>query len=208
MRTRAVELLGWDSVAHVAKTFLMPALAARYVRAPRSPGYHPVLVAQGLSWVGDVALNGRGQGRFLAGLTSFLGAHLAYIQAYRGRSSEGVLATSGRRRVATLGALTTTAMAVAAGREERAMAVPVAAYGLTLTTMVTAAAAIDADRGRAAVLTGASLFMLSDSLIGLRTFILGDEDSVALETAVLSTYAAAQWCIGEGMAGRSVDPRR
>ena len=88
------------------------------------------------------------------------------------------------------------------------MAVPVAAYGLALTTMVASAAAIDADRGRAAVLTGAALFMLSDSLIGLRSFILGDEDSVPLETAVLSTYAAAQWCIGEGMAGRSVDPRR
>lgn len=201
MHTRAVDLLGWDSVAHVAKTFLMPTLAARYVRAPKSPGYHAVLAAHGLSWVGDVALNGRSQGRFLVGLTSFLGAHLAYVKAYRERSTEGVLATSGRRRLAALGALTTAAMAIAAGREERAMAAPVAAYGLTLTTMVAAAAAIDADRGRATVLAGAALFMASDSLIGLRTFILGDEDSVPLETAVLSTYAAAQWCICEGMAG-------
>ncbi len=208
MSARVVDLLGWDSAAHVAKTFLMPALAARYVRAPRRPAFDPVLAAQGLSWVGDVALNGRSQGRFLLGLTSFLGAHLAYIKAYRGRSSEGVLATPGRRRIAALGAVTSSAMAIAAGREERAMAVPVAAYGLALTTMVAAAAAIDADHGRAAVLTGAVLFMVSDSLIGLRTFILGDEDSVPLETAVLSTYAAAQWCIGEGLAGRSVDPRR
>ena len=88
------------------------------------------------------------------------------------------------------------------------MALPVAAYGLALTTMVASAAAVDADRGRRVVLTGAALFMLSDWLIGLRTFILGDEDSVLLETAVLSTYAAAQWCIGEGMAGRSVRPSR
>jgi uncharacterized membrane protein YhhN len=208
MRARAVELLGWDSAAHVAKTFLMPALATRFVRAPRTAAFRPVLAAQGLSWVGDVALNGRSQARFLVGLTSFLGAHLAYIKAYRGRSSESLLATPGRRRFAAFGAVTSSAMAIAAGREERAMAVPVAAYGLALTTMVTSAAAIDADRGRTAVLTGAALFMLSDSLIGLRTFILGDENSVALETAVLSTYAAAQWCIGEGMAGRSVDPRR
>ncbi len=208
MSTRAVELLGWDSVAHVAKTFLMPALATRFVRAPRSSGFHPVLAAQGLSWVGDVALNGRTQGRFLVGLTSFLGAHLAYIKAYRGRSSEGLLATPGRRQFAAFGAATSSAMAIAAGREERAMALPVAAYGLALTTMVASAAAVDADRGRRVVLTGAALFMLSDWLIGLRTFILGDEDSVLLETAVLSTYAAAQWCIGEGMAGRSVRPSR
>jgi uncharacterized membrane protein YhhN len=208
MRARAVELLGWDSAAHVAKTFLMPALATRFGRAPRTAAFRPVLAAQGLSWVGDVALNGRSQARFLVGLTSFLGAHLAYIKAYRGRSSESLLATPGRRRFAAFGAVTSSAMAIAAGREERAMAVPVAAYGLALTTMVTSAAAIDADRGRTAVLTGAALFMLSDSLIGLRSFILGDEDSVPLETAVLSTYAAAQWCIGEGMAGRSVDPRR
>ena len=126
MRARAVDLLGWDNAAHVAKTFLMPALATRFVRAPRSNGFRPVLAAQGLSWVGDVALNGRSQGRFLVGLTSFLGAHLAYIKAYRRRSSEGVLATPGRRRLAAFGAVTTSAMAIAAGRQERAMAVPVA----------------------------------------------------------------------------------
>ena len=64
--------------------------------------------------------------------------------------------------------------------------------------MVAAAAAVDADRGRGQLLTGASLFLVSDTLLGVRRFLLPDR-AEGLDTAVVATYVAAQWCLGDGM---------
>ena len=89
-------------------------------------------------------------------------------------------------------------MALAAGREDRGVALPVAGYGITLATMVAAAAAVDPDRGRAPLLAGASLFLVSDTLLGVRRFVLPDR-AEGLDTAVVATYVAAQWCLVEGM---------
>ncbi|HEX6151567.1 lysoplasmalogenase [Nocardioides sp.] len=183
---------------NLAKSLLMPALAARFVRADRGPEFRPVVAAQALSWVGDLALNGSSRGRFLLGLSSFLAAHVAYVSAYRRRSSVGLLDTTGRRRLMAGGAGASLAMALAAGRQDRAAAVPVAAYGVTLTTMVAAAAAVDPDRGRNRILAGASLFLLSDTLIGVGRFVMAEE-SPGYQAAVLGTYGAAQLLICEGL---------
>lgn len=177
----------------VTKPLLLPVLALasgrRDLRAPHA-----------LSWVGDLFLMRHGERTFLAGLSSFLGAHVAYVAAYRGRSSVPVLGTSGRRGLLAAGSLASVGMGLAARRTDPALLVPVAVYGTTLTTMVAAAAAIDPERGRGLVLTGASLFLLSDTLIGLRAFVLGDDRAPAgLEAAVMATYTAAQWCIADGL---------
>ncbi len=175
----------------LTKPLLMPVLAAR-----GGPG--AVTAAQAFSWGGDVALMGEGRRQFLAGLCSFLGAHVAYVAAFRARSSVPLLASPGRRRLVAAGGAAAAGMAVAAARQDRALALPVAAYGATLATMVAAAAAIDHDRGRGRVLAGASLFLLSDTLLGVRTFLVGDR-APALDGAVMATYTAAQWCVAEGM---------
>jgi uncharacterized membrane protein YhhN len=188
----------WRRARQIALPLVMPALAARTATGPRGPGSRRVLAAQALSWGGDLALLGAGRGRFLTGLTSFLAAHLAYTSALRSRSSEPVLATPGRRRFLAAGATAASAMALAAGREDRGLALPVAGYGVTLATMVAAAAAVDTERGRGRLLTGASLFLVSDTLLGVRRFVLPDR-AEHLDTAVLATYVAAQWCLGEGM---------
>lgn len=73
-----------------------------------------------------------------------------------------------------------------------------AAYGATLTAMVATAAAIDPNRGRGRILAGASLFLVSDTLIGVRRF-LTDDRSPSLQAAVMATYTAGQWCICDGM---------
>lgn len=182
----------WRRARVLTKPLLMPALAARC-----GPG--PVVVAQACSWAGDVALMREGRRPFLAGLCSFLAAHLAYVVAFRRRSSEPLLASPGRRRVLAAGGLAAAGMAAAAAREDRVVALPVAAYGSTLAAMVAAAAAIDPDRGRSQVLAGASLFLLSDTLLGARTFLLGDR-TPALDGAVMATYTTAQWLIADGMA--------
>jgi uncharacterized membrane protein YhhN len=90
-------------------------------------------------------------------------------------------------------------MAAAAGRRERALAGPVAAYGLALGSMVTAAAAVDRDRGRSEILAGAVTFMVSDTVLGLRNFVLEHPDD-RVEGVVMATYTAAQWLIADGLA--------
>jgi uncharacterized membrane protein YhhN len=57
---------------------------------------------------------------------------------------------------------------------------------------------VDEDRGRARILAGASVFLLSDTLLGVRRFLTKGEGD-ALEGAVMATYTAAQWLIAEGM---------
>jgi uncharacterized membrane protein YhhN len=180
----------WRPARLVTKPLLMPALALR-------GGPPAVLAAQAGSWAGDVALMREGRRPFLAGLCSFLAAHVAYVVAFRGRSSEALLGTPGRRRAVGAGGAVALGMAAAAAREDRAFALPVAAYGGTLATMAAAAAAVDPDRGRGRVLAGALLFLLSDSLLGARTFLLHDRVP-ALEGAVMATYTAAQWCLADG----------
>lgn len=183
----------------VTKPLLMPALAARFVSGPGASGTAGVVAAQGFSWGGDVALLGGSRRTFLTGLGSFLAAHVAYVSAYRRRSSAPVLATPGRRRFLAAGTVAASGMALAAGRVDRTMVAPVAAYGVALTTMVTAAAAIDRDRGRNQVLAGAALFFVSDTMIGARAFLTGDR-MPGLDAAVMATYTAGQWLISEGMA--------
>ncbi|HEU5036271.1 MAG TPA: lysoplasmalogenase [Nocardioides sp.] len=183
----------WRRARVLTKPLLMPALATR---GPQGPA---VVVAQAFSWAGDVALMREGRRPFLAGLSCFLAAHLAYVLAFRARSSEPLLSSPGRRGVVAAGGAVAGGMAWAASREDRVVALPVAAYGSTLAVMVAAAAAIDQDRGRARVLAGASLFLVSDSLLGARTFLLGGRVP-GLDGAVMATYTTAQWCIADGMA--------
>jgi uncharacterized membrane protein YhhN len=192
---------------HVTKPLLLPLLAARVAVGPAAAGPRRTLAAQALSWGGDVALLGDGRRAFVTGLGSFLGAHVAYISAFRGRSSVPLLATPGRRRVLAGGAVAAVGMGLVAGRRDRSLAVPVAVYGVTLVSLLTAAAAVDPDRGRAQVLAGASSFVVSDTLIGVRRFVL-DGPRPALDGAVMATYAVAQWCLCEGLSAgpRSVAP--
>jgi uncharacterized membrane protein YhhN len=180
------------------KPLLMPTLTARFVSGPRGAGAGGVVAAQGFAWGGDVALLGGTRRAFLTGLGSFLAAQVAYVSAYRRRTSAPVLATPGRRRCLAAGAVAASGMALAAGREDRTVVVPVAAYGVALTTMVVTAAAIDRDRGRNQVLAGAVLFLVSDTMIGVRAFLAGKR-LPGLDAAVMATYTAGQWLISEGM---------
>lgn len=182
----------------LTKPLLMPALLTRSLPGP---GARSVATAQRFSWGGDLALLGKGRTSFLAGVGMFLGAHVAYISAFRTRSSAAVLATPGRRRFLVFGGLAAGGMTLAAARQDRVLAAPIAVYCGALATMVAAAAAIDQDRGRDRVLGGAALFLVSDTVLGVRSFLVGEESPAAapLEAAVMAIYAAAQWCIADGM---------
>ena len=181
----------WHRARLLTKPLLMPLLSAGGVDDPA------LRAAHALSWAGDVALMSHDRRSFLTGVGAFFGAHLAYISAYGGRSSAPLLATPGRRALLASCATSAAAMGLAAGRKDRSLAVPVAAYGIALGTMVTAAAAVDEDRGRGRILAGAAVFLLSDTLLGVRRFLTKGEDN-ALEGAVMATYTTAQWLISDG----------
>lgn len=188
----------WRGARMLGKPLLMPMIAARAIGAGPRPGSRSLVAAQGFSWLGDVALMGRGRGPFLVGVGSFLAAQVAYVSAYRSRSSTTLLATPTQRRIMAVGTVGALAMGAAARRQDRVLAIPVTAYGVTLACMVTAAAGVDADQGRSRLLAGAWLFLVSDTLIGVRRFMLCDRTR-RFETAVMASYLAAQWCISDAM---------
>ena len=188
------------SLRLLTKPLLMPTLAATLWTADRDdPSVRRTLAAQALCWGGDVALMGPGRRPFLAGLGSFLAAHLAYVSAFRRRTTTPLLGTTSGRTALVAGAVLAPSMGLAAWRRDSRLAAPVAAYGVVLTTMVAASAAVPAERGRRRILAGTTLFLLSDTLIGLQKFVM-TERSATLESAVMATYTAGQWLISEGVA--------
>ena len=188
---------------HVVKPLLMPVLAAGLVdgsagRGTDDAAVRRVLGAQAFSWGGDVALMGRNEASFLAGVASFFAAHLAYVDAFRTLGTGNPTASPAGRAVLALSSALVPANAVAAGRKDARFGVPIGVYGSVLSAMAATAAALPKSPGRSRIRAGAALFLLSDSLIGAQEF-LRDEPHPALESAVMATYTAGQWLIADGV---------
>jgi len=190
----------------LTKPALMPMLAA----ATPSPR-RGVTAAQLLSWAGDVALLGTSEKAFLGGLGSFLAAHVAYGASFLSRGANGArvrrLSRGERRALAATAVMwiaAVPAMTVTARRTSPGLPAPVAAYGTALLGMVASALALDPALPRQArreAQFGAVLFLVSDSLLGVRTFVL-DRDVPALDIAVMATYTAGQGLIAAGSSAR------
>ncbi len=91
-------------------------------------------------------------------------------------------------------------MTWAAGRTDRDLVAPVAAYSTALAAMFAAASRLDpalSPRARRTVQAGAALFLVSDTLLALQKFVLR-RPVPALETAVMATYTAGQGLIAAG----------
>jgi uncharacterized membrane protein YhhN len=164
------------SARRVTKPLLMPVLA--------STADGPSRRALALGWGGDVALLGKGDAAFTAGLASFLASHVAWVAALRGRDGGGLL----RRRPAAAVPYVVAWAGLNAylwsrtGKDR----LPVLAYSGALAAM--ALTALDTGDGPTA--TGGGLFLLSDSLLALERF--GDVHLPAHEGLVMATYTAAQ----------------
>ena len=187
----------------VTKPLLMPVLAASLATDPRaaaSPLRTTTLVAQVGGWGGDMLLLGATPERFMAGAGSFALGHAAYIGGFRARRGE--LRWRAPAALAAVWAVTTPRLALAAARQDRRLAVTVAAYSAVLTSMAAASTQVDvsiAAPARRATMAGAGLFLLSDAIIGLRELLLEDSPQ-RLESAVMLAYAAAQLLLAEGAA--------
>jgi uncharacterized membrane protein YhhN len=196
----------------VTKPLLMPALGTAFVGslARHDAGGGGVLAggtvaAQALSGVGDLALLGEGERAFLAGLGSFLGAHVAYTTAFSSagrplRDRDGLGGVAGAALVLVAVA---PGMARAAGRRSARLRAPVAAYAGALCSMVAASTRLDPEipvLARRAVASGTVLFLVSDTILAARTFLLPQPAHRAADAVVMATYTLGQGLIAAGVA--------
>ena len=94
----------------LTKPLLMPALAAAFASSTRdsrkaveAPARKSTIAAQAFSWGGDVALLGGSERSFLAGVGSFLAAHVGYVAGFRSlrdRDGRRPMSRSGPRAAA------------------------------------------------------------------------------------------------------------
>jgi uncharacterized membrane protein YhhN len=167
---------GRDRLRWLTKPLLMPALMAGRDR--------PVQRALALGGAGDVALIGRGEAAFTAGLVSFLAGHVAWIVALRQRPGGGLLRARpvlAAPYLAAFGGLNAY-LWPRTGKDR----VPVLVYSAALLAMSLAAL----DTGSPRTAAGGALFLVSDSLLALEKF-----GGVALpghEGLVMASYAGAQ----------------
>lgn len=187
----ALAAKGIRRARRLTKPALMPTLMAAVLAGGERTGEAPadpmMLAGLGLSWAGDVALLGEGEGPFTVGLGSFLVAHLFYVAALRRRHS-GVV----RRHwpMAAIYGLSWCVLNAVLWRRTGKLRAPVLVYGTTLTAMALAAL----DTGCPETAIGGAAFLLSDSILALDTF--GVVQLPAADAMVMATYTAAQALIG------------
>ena len=167
---------GRDRARWLTKPLLMPVLMAGRDR--------PAQRALALGGAGDVALLGRGEIAFTAGLASFLAGHVAWIIALRQRPGGGWLRA--RPALAVPHVLTFGAMNAYLWKRTGKDRIPVFVYSAVLLAM----SLVALDTGAPRTAAGGALFLASDTLLALEKF--GDLRLPTHEGLVMATYASAQ----------------
>jgi uncharacterized membrane protein YhhN len=154
-----------------------------------------VLAALAFGLVGDLALLGDSEARFLAGLGAFLVGHLAWVAAFVASGlEEPVLAVVGLV-VVVVALVLGRAIVPGAHREGgAALAAPVVAYMAVIAAMALTGWAT----GLLLVGLGAGLFVVSDTVLGLGRF--GHERPLT-RPVVMVTYHGAQMLLVAGLLG-------
>jgi CubicO group peptidase (beta-lactamase class C family)/uncharacterized membrane protein YhhN len=154
--------------------------------ADHAPGAAVVLAVIGFACclVGDVALL-PAIDRFVVGLGAFLVGHLAFVGMFVVLGLDnGWLAVAALGMAAVLAATAGRRIVAAAGRSHAAYVVPVKAYLSVISVMAVAGWAT----GDAAAIIGATLFVVSDSVLGWRQFVA---ERRWMAPAVMVTYHGA-----------------
>jgi len=155
-------------VRSIVKTLAVGLLA---VLAAMQGGPWLLVLALALSAAGDFYLSHNGDRSFVAGLTRFLCAHLAFTALFLTiGDGYGAYAETPLRAIAA-------AIVVACGlgmlvaltrRVGPSLKLPITAYVLAILAMVTSALTLDLPL----VIAGALLFMMSDTLLSIEMFLL------------------------------------
>ena len=186
------------TVERYVKGALVPLLAVTGLAylAPRSFDVKTagtLLLAQMLGWAGDSLLMGPGFAWFASGLGTFLLGHACYLCLFT-RSLKGLSAWKWVVAVVVMAAIL---VGVVLGIGiSGALLAPMAVYGAAL-LLISFCGLCGICRGTAPsrctwwmVLCGGLLFLLSDSLIAMRTF--GEAQFALRGFTIMSTYLAAQ----------------
>ena len=174
----------------IAKTVAVGALAAL---ALHLGGSWLLVLALILSALGDAFLAHEGDVAFLGGLGSFLAAHIAYAVLF-------LTIGPGFADASLPGLLAVIAFGVGMGtlmvRKAGPLAVPVAAYVLTIAVMGLGGVTLGG-----LVLLGAALFMASDAILGSEKFLMPENSPLRRLTspAVWVLYYAGQVLITLGL---------
>jgi uncharacterized membrane protein YhhN len=162
--------------------------------APDSATGWWVLVALALSLAGDVALLSESEPRFVAGLGSFLLAHLAFVLAFAhlGMRRAGLGLVGLALVVALVAVVGRRVVSAARAEGGTGLAAAVAAYMGVIGVMVVAAWAT----GHLLVALGATVFMASDAILALDRFVRPRRFG---PLAVMVTYHLAQLLIVLGV---------
>jgi uncharacterized membrane protein YhhN len=183
---------------YLFKPLTMLFIIAIALQAPSSLYKHLILAALLFSLGGDIFLMLPGD-RFIAGLFSFLIAHLFYIAAFTIESAQGPASIVMAIALLIYGGLMMRLLLPSLGR----MKGPVILYMLVILLMVWQAGNRYLNtEARASLLSfaGAALFAASDSLLALNRFRRRFRSAQFL---ILATYFAAQWLIALSVALRA-----
>lgn len=179
-----------------ATTVLIIALA---FGAPDSTYRNWLLAALLLSLLGDIALMWESDRAFIAGLLSFLLAHLLLLPALL----DGVGLGTPPPAAWALGVYALAFGAVLLPRAPAPLRLPVLIYGAVLCAMALAALLrwqAHGDAGSRQALLGALLFVVSDSALGARRFVgyYPGAQGLILATywAAIGCFAGSAWTLG------------
>ncbi len=177
------------SAAFIAAAVSCGALDSSYGRA--------VLVAQALSWLGDVFLIRNDKRRwFLLGLVSFLLGHVGYLVAFVMRGVSPTWTASAALAMLCAGFFV---LRWLMPNIQGAMKRPVVAYVFVISCMVALAAGTLAARGNPVILIAAGLFYISDLTVARHRFV---KAGLINRLVGLPLYYAAQllfaWTVAAG----------
>ena len=193
---------GWDKAALFTKPLLILLLLTWLMASSIkfSPLRYCIAAALFFSWMGDVflMLETKAAGWFMAGLCSFLLAHLLYILFFLRVRRTQLLQPSLKPFLITIVAAYVIVLFIFLYPRIGKLKLPVAIYACTIGIMLlTALHAFDKSRANAAgyCITGAVLFVISDSLLAINKFYYAFP---VAGFCIMLTYSLAQFAITKG----------
>ncbi len=194
---------GNEQVETITKYLLMPFLLLHVIANRRNAikKMMPVLLALFFCWAGDAFLlyTGRDEKYFLLGLASFLIGHLFYVQAFTRVREKGETLFQRKKLVFALPVIYAAGLLILIIPSLGDMLIPVILYAVVISWMLLSAMnreGLTSSYSFGFVLSGAVLFVLSDSLIAINKFY----SPLALAPVlIMSTYIIGQYLIVTGI---------
>ncbi|HEY8399172.1 MAG TPA: lysoplasmalogenase [Flavihumibacter sp.] len=179
-----------DLIRSSSKSQLMPALLLYYVvNAPKQSNRWLVYLAIVASWLGDLFLMQQGSGYFMAGLASFLLAHVFYIVIFRQLIDRDKPV---RRKTGWIIGIVIYVILLIYWlfqHMDNGLKIPVLVYALTIAGMLLLAIQVDTERRSSLLVPGAILFVVSDSLLAINKFV---QPFPLAGVAIMVSYGLAQ----------------